>query len=115
MAAAQDERLWAATGYIFSHPEAPHSLEALAERAGMSRSSFAVRFKHTFGRGPMDLVRELRMIQAAQLLACSDTPVKTVAEQVGYDSRSYFSRAFRDAFGLSPADYRMQQQSDGDA
>ena len=115
MAAAQDERLWAATGYIFSHPEAPHSLEALAERAGMSRSSFAERFKHTFGRGPMDLVRELRMIQAAQLLASSDTPVKTVAEQVGYDSRSYFSRAFRDAFGLSPADYRMQQQSDGDA
>ncbi len=112
MAAAQDERLWAATGHIFKQPAAPHSLESLAERAGMSRSSFAEHFKQSFGRGPMDLVRELRLVQAAQLLATSDTPVKAVAEQVGYDSRSYFSRAFRDAFGLSPADYRLQQQSD---
>lgn len=111
MAAAQDERLWAATSYIFSKPEAAHSLGMLADRAGMSRSSFAEHFRQTFGRSPMDLVKELRLIRAAQLLATSDTPIKSVAEQIGYESRSYFSRAFRESFGMSPADYRTEQQS----
>ena len=72
----------------------------------MSRSSFAEHFKATFGRGPMELVKETRLRQAARLLLTTDSSVKRIAHQVGYTSRSYFTRAFTAAYGASPADYR---------
>ncbi|MCZ6862704.1 MAG: AraC family transcriptional regulator [Alphaproteobacteria bacterium] len=109
MEAALDERLWATVRTIFAKPEAPHTLESLADGAGMSRSAFAERFKSAFGRGPNDLVRELRLVRGAQLLVASEAPVKTIAEKVGYESRSYFTRAFRTAYGVSPAAYRASQ------
>ena len=111
MAAAQDDRLWLAVRAIFARPEAAHSLETLAVAAGMSRSAFADRFKSAFGRGPIDLVRELRLVRGAQLLVASDAPVKAIAEQVGYESRSYFTRAFSAAYGVSPAAYRASRNA----
>jgi transcriptional regulator GlxA family with amidase domain len=44
--------------------------------------------------------------RAAQLLTATDLPVKTIAFRVGFDSRSYFSRAFKDFSGVDPAGYR---------
>ena len=72
----------------------------------MSRSSFAEHFKTTFGRGPMELVKEVRLRQAARLLLTTDSSIKRVARNVGYTSRSYFTRAFTATYGTSPADYR---------
>lgn len=109
MEAARDQRLWKTVRTIFANPEAAHTLETLADAAGMSRSSFAERFKSAFGRGPNDLVRELRLVRGAQLLVASEAPVKSIAEKVGYESRSYFTRAFRTAYGVSPAAYRASR------
>ena len=106
IAAARDERLWAAVRSVFAAPGAAHSLGGLAESANMSRSSFAEHFKTTFGRGPMELVKEVRLRQAARLLLTTDSSIKSVARDVGYTSRSYFTRAFTAAYGASPADYR---------
>ena len=106
IAAARDERLWAAVRSVFADPAAAHSLEGLAALANMSRSSFAEHFKTTFGRGPMELVKEARLRQAARLLLTTDSSVKRISHQVGYTSRSYFTRAFTAAYGASPADYR---------
>ena len=54
----------------------------------------------------MDLLRELRLRRAAQMLKSSQAPVKAVAQAVGYGSRSYFSRAFKAFYGIDPAAYR---------
>ena len=112
IAAARDERLWAAVQSVFADPAAAHSLEGLAALANMSRSSFAEHFKTTFGRGPMELVKEARLRQAARLLLTTDNSVKRIAHQVGYTSRSYFTRAFTAAYGASPADYRRGNASE---
>lgn len=106
LTAANDPRLWRALTAIFDHPEAPHTLETLAETAQMSRSSFAAKFKQVLGRGPIDLLKHARLQLAARLLISSERSVKTITRDVGYGSRSYFSRAFQDRFGLSPAGYR---------
>ncbi len=102
MGALRDERLWSALRLMLDRPGDPHSLESLAEAAGMSRSSFAARFADAYGGGPMTLLRDLRMHQAASLLTNSDLPVKRVAELVGFRSRSAFTRTFESATGLSP-------------
>lgn len=106
LAALQDERIGKVLDAVTEHPEAPHSLDGLARTAGMSRSSFSERFKEIMGRPAMDLVRELRLERGARLLRSTDDPVQTVAERVGFQSRSHFSRAFRAHFGVDPAGFR---------
>ena len=78
--------------------------------AGMSRSAFAQRFKATFGRSAMDFLKELRLQRAAQLLPTTRRPIKSIADHVGFDSRSHFSRSFTDFFGTAPADFRNAPQ-----
>ncbi len=106
LAALDDPRLGAAVTVMLDRPQDDHNLARLADAAGMSRSAFADRFSAAFGRGPMDFLKEIRLRRAARLLRASDRPIKVVATSVGYDSRSYFSRAFKDLYGVSPADYR---------
>jgi AraC-like DNA-binding protein len=106
LAALEQPRLGPAVNAMLDAPEAPHSLESLAERAGMSRAAFAERFRATFERSPMAFLRDLRLRRAARLLAGTDLPVKTVAGRVGFASRSHFSRAFKASFGADPAAYR---------
>ncbi len=106
LAALGSERLGRAITVMFDRPDAPFTVQKLADVAGMSRAAFAGHFKETFGRPPMDYLREVRLCRAAKLLTTTDMPVKAVAAQVGYTSRTYFSRAFKAFVGSSPADYR---------
>ena len=72
MVAAQDNRLWHAVELMLTQPEAPHSLESLAKIAQMSRSSFADHFKTSFGYGPIELLKQVRMRRAARMLMTTD-------------------------------------------
>lgn len=105
-AALADPRLARAVAAVLERPAHPHTLQGLAAAAGMSRSSFAERFGAAFGQSPLDFVRRVRLREAARLLATTALPVKLVAASVGYASRSRFSQAFSDAYGLDPTGYR---------
>jgi AraC-like DNA-binding protein len=105
-AALHDQRLARAVAAVLDDPAAAHTLESLARGAGMSRTSFAERFSQVFGQGPIDFVQKVRMRIAAKLLATTDVPVKVIATSIGYASRSYFSRAFRMAYGTDPTSFR---------
>lgn len=86
----------------------PHTLGSLARIAGMSRSVFAERFSAVLGRSPIALLKEVRLSRAAHLLETTDLPVKVVARSVGYSSRSYFSRAFKELHDIDPASFRAR-------
>lgn len=102
----QDKRLGPAVKAMLDRPADNHSLESLAVSAGMGRSLFAERFTEVFGETPIEFLRQLRLHHAARILRTTDMPVALVARAVGYSSRSYFSRAFRAAFGVDPRGYR---------
>jgi AraC-like DNA-binding protein len=106
LAALGDRSLGRALTAMLDEPERNHTLESLADIAGMSRGVFAERFREAFGRTAIDSLREIRLRRAAHLLTATDLPVKTIAHQVGFDSRSYFSRAFKDFVGVDPAGFR---------
>ncbi|MCV6600786.1 MAG: AraC family transcriptional regulator, partial [Cohaesibacter sp.] len=107
MAALKDQSIWAALQAMMERPGDPHSVESLADIAGMSRSAFAQRFSAAYGSGPLELLRNIRMQQAATLLSGTDLPVKRIAEKVGFRSRSAFSRMFETIVGQSPRAYRQ--------
>jgi AraC family transcriptional activator of mtrCDE len=89
-------------------PGAPHSVQSLSQAASLSRSAFMERFQRAFGQSPMLALRELRMRRAAKLLETQALTVDQVARAVGYNSRSSFSRAFRQAHGFEPTVHRAQ-------
>ena len=97
---------------IFRHPEAPHTVDSLADEAIMSRSVFAERFRETFGSTPISFLHDMRLRKAAELLCQKgSTSIKQVAHLVGFNNRSHFSRAFKDHFGVSPAAFREGLES----
>jgi len=56
----------------------------------------------------MEFLKALRLGRAAELLTRTDLPVKTVASEVGYSSRSSFTRAFVARYGCAPARFRSR-------
>lgn len=108
MQGVSDEALWGALRAMLDQPGREHSVDSLAELAGMSRATFAARFRAAYEGGPIELLRTIRMRRAAELLATTDWPIKRIAAAVGYDSRTYFSRAFRDQHGQPPDAFRRR-------
>lgn len=105
----QDVRLSRAVSAMLERPGQPFTLDELAATVGMSRSTFAEHFAAAFGQSPMDFLKHVRLNRAARLLEVTDLPIKAVAKSVGYESRSYFSRAFRAAYGMDPTEYRADR------
>ena len=103
--ALADQRMRAAIGAMHAEPGRKWTLAALAKVAGMSRSSFAVRFKDTVGEPAMDYLTRWRMMLASDRLANGATPIALVAPTVGYESESAFGAAFKRVMGCSPRQF----------
>jgi AraC-like DNA-binding protein len=103
--ALADKQMRAAITFMHDDPAERWTLQALAERAGMSRSSFALKFKETVGTSPMDYLTRWRMLLAGDRLAGSGDPVSVIALSLGYESESAFSTAFKRVMGCSPRQY----------
>jgi AraC family transcriptional activator of mtrCDE len=93
-------------------PGAPHSVQSLAQAANLSRSAFMQRFLRALGQPPMVVLRQLRMRHAANLLAANTFSVEQVARAAGYNSRSSFTRAFRQAYGSELDEHRGNKVAD---
>lgn len=100
--ALADKQIGAAIGAMHDNPAHGWTLQTLAERAGMSRSTFALKFKATVGASPMDYLTRWRMLLAGDRLAGSSDPVSAIALSLGYESESAFSTAFKRVMGCSP-------------
>jgi len=108
LSAMDDPRISKVIDVILDRPEDSHTIESLADIAAMSRATFIRHFEKCFNRTPMDYLRDVRLRRAAQLLRVSSIPIDGVAGKTGYSSRSHFSKAFSDQFGVSPAEFRKQ-------
>lgn len=97
-----------AFSHMAAHPGARHSVNSLARTACLSRSSFMARFTEVVGSPPMTVLRGLRIRQAASMLVTGELSVDQIARSVGYTGRSSFLKAFHDAYGVHPSDYRAQ-------
>lgn len=101
LATLADPALARAITALHEKPQHGWTLDELAELAGMSRTSFATRFRATVGQTPIDYLTRWRMSVAQQLLG-QGKPVKAIAASVGYDSAAAFSRVFARTLGQSP-------------
>jgi len=107
--ALADRRMGAAINAMHEDPAQRWTLQDLAARAGMSRSSFALRFKETTGEAPMEYLTRWRMLLAGDRLTNSGDPISAIALSLGYESESAFSTAFKRVMGCSPRQYGRSQ------
>lgn len=84
------------------------TLKELAFHAGMSRSTFALKFKEKVGTTPMEYLTRWRMLNGADRLINSGDSISTISRSLGYESESAFGTAFKRIMGCSPRRYSYQ-------
>jgi AraC-like DNA-binding protein len=97
--------------YLEQHCTEPIDVTELAERSGMSVSGFRKLFRKYSGLSPMTYRNQLRIRRACDLLRVGDHNVSEVAEQTGFGSVYYFSRAFKKLTGHTPKEILEQSES----
>lgn len=98
----QDPGLARALVALHGDVRAPWTVAALAALAGMSRSAFAARFAALLGCAPIEYLARWRMGLAKDALIQGRQTLDQIAENIGYDSASAFSTAFRKRIGMPP-------------
>lgn len=76
------------------------------EHTCMGRATFYKKIKELTGLGIMEYVTRKRMSTAAGLLARTRMHISEIARKTGYPDNQYFSKVFKQHFGMSPRDYR---------
>ncbi|MEU9125338.1 helix-turn-helix domain-containing protein [Streptomyces sp. NPDC048506] len=82
------------------------TLDAMAQRSGMSGRTFSRRFREQMGTTPLQWVLRARVRRAQYLLENSDHPVERIAHQAGFGSPTAFRERFRRVVGTTPQAYR---------
>ena len=107
-AALRDQEISQALALIHAQPAAAWSLAGIAQRIGMSRSAFAIRFKQLVGVTPMRYITGWRMQKALELLRDTNLPLTAIALRIGYNSQAAFIRAFQREFAQNPGALRRE-------
>lgn len=94
---------------LMAHPSQRITIEALAKEHHMNTSTLKAVFKAVYGQPIAAHMKHHRMQQAARLLRETDWSVGDIAQQVGYENQSKFSKVFRETFQVLPTVYRKQQ------
>ena len=96
--------------YLHGHYAQPLTIQALADRAGLSLSTFERQVRRIYGLTPTQLLIRTRIEAATRLLRETDWPITRVALECGYFDHSAFTRVFRATVGLTPRAYRTFEQ-----
>lgn len=94
---------WIAENYERDAPVA-----AMVRLSGLPERSFKRRFVQATGMSPLEYVHALRLEESKHMLEVTDLPIETIANEVGYEDSSFFTRLFRRHVGLTPAQYRKR-------
>ena len=93
--------------YVDEHLRIAPSLSDMSIRVGMSPSHFAKKFRHSTGLSMGRFVNRRRIWRSLETLK-SDSPLASVALDLGFSSQSHFTRIFSGLTGITPAKYRKQ-------
>lgn len=88
---------------------AGYTVDDMSEASNMSRSAFAKKFKSLLGQTPADLLRDLRMKRAAELMDAGVLNVSQICYEVGYSDPHYFGKCFKAYYGMSATEWKERQ------
>ena len=80
------------------------NVETIGAELGLSRVQLYRKVKALTGQSPVELLRTARLQKGRQLLQASGKTISEIAYEVGFTAPSYFTKCFKDEFGISPSD-----------
>ena len=83
-----------------------YSVDALASDLCMSRANLHRRMRAVANQTPTDFLRNQRLERAAHLLRTTSHSVNEIADLVGFSYASYFTKCFKEKYGVMPKEYR---------
>lgn len=101
------EKLFPILSYIHDHC-ATANLEELSRVFNYTPAHLSRLIRQYTGKTFSSLLRTARLNQATRLLTFSDLPIQEIMLRTGYTGKAHFYRMFREAFGLTPAQFRRQ-------
>lgn len=96
--------------FIHENYHKPLDLAMVSNHVSLNYAYFSNQFKKNIGKGFAEYLRDVRLDKARRLLAETDHKVVDITEMVGYENYKSFTRAFRDAMGMQPTEYRQQMR-----
>lgn len=102
----EDEAVGAAIRFIRKHACGPLRVHDVIAHVPVSRRTLEVAFQNLLGRSPAAEIRRVRLEHARRLVAHGDLPLGEVAQRCGFGHIESLTRAFRRAYGQTPAVYR---------
>ncbi len=82
------------------------SVDNIASKMGLERTQFYRKIKALTNYSPVELMRNLRLKHARNLIATTDKNVSEVAYESGFSTPAYFTKCYRDAYGETPTETR---------
>ena len=82
------------------------TVDELVDEMGMGRTVFFNKLKNLTGLSPVEFIREMRIKRAAQLLEDHQHNITEVTYMVGMNDSRYFSKCFKNTYGMTPSEYR---------
>ena len=95
-----------AISFIEDNFTAPITLKELASKAHMSTSNFSKVFKEKMLCSPLNYVISCRLKKSCDLLSKTDFSITEISSFVGFDDSNYYSRQFKNHFGISPMQFK---------
>ena len=97
--------------FIKNHYNQDLTLQIIADHCYMNPSYLSTLFKKTLGIGISNYITQVRISQAAVLLATTNYAVTDIGKRIGYNDPAYFSRAFKRIEGVNPRAYRKKHKT----
>lgn len=94
-----------------SNPEL--DIAHMTEMLHISRTKFYYKVKGLTGENPSTFFKTYKLNRAAELIASGKYNVSEIADMTGFSTHSYFSKAFRKQFGVSPSEYHAPKEKSG--
>lgn len=82
------------------------NVDALAAKMSLGRSQFYRKIKALTNYSPVELIRNLRLKHARQLLTSTEKSISEIAYECGFSTPAYFTRCYREIYGETPSDLR---------
>lgn len=108
-ATPKNEYILQAQIYIRTHLNEKIALKDVADLLHLNASYFSRLFKKETGESFVEFVTRIKMEKAKELLDNSTRSVEQIAIEVGFDSKGYFLKTFKQQFGMSPKSYKYKE------
>ncbi|TSE09155.1 AraC family transcriptional regulator [Aquimarina algiphila] len=96
------------SGYIIDNISEPLSVQSLATKAAMSSKKLQLGFRVLYSKSVNEYIRQLKLEISRDYIKNTNDSISEIVYNIGFKSRSYFSKIFFERYGILPTDYRKK-------